>query len=123
MQIVLVNLLHTPGVEFAAVVGHSSGEIAAAYAAGFLSATDAVRVAYYRGFHAHLAGNKAKAIFDEEKRFARLLKVDTAYHSHHMLPCGDAYLASIRVAGVTVGPGNPACAWYSSVIPGQSAPM
>lgn len=176
VQIILVDLLRTAGVVFAAVVGHSSGEIAAAYAAGFLSARDAVRVAYYRGFHANLAGNKstgqkgammavgasvadaqdllrlrafrgrialaahnssasvtlsgdadaiakAQAIFDEEKRFARLLKVDTAYHSHHMLPCSDAYLASIRAAGVTCGPGDPACAWYSSVVPGQTTPM
>jgi len=30
-------------------VGHSSGEIAAAYAAGFLSADDAIIAAYYRG--------------------------------------------------------------------------
>ena len=31
------------------VVGHSSGEIAAAYAAGYLTREDAIKVAYYRG--------------------------------------------------------------------------
>ncbi|KAJ2972006.1 hypothetical protein NQ176_g7405 [Zarea fungicola] len=55
VQILLVNLLHDAGVSFKAVVGHSSGEIGAAYAAGLLSATDAMRIAYYRG-HEHCIG-------------------------------------------------------------------
>ncbi|KAF4997659.1 hypothetical protein FGRMN_3691 [Fusarium graminum] len=55
LQILLVDLLHSAGVKFAAVVGHSSGEIGAAYAAGFISATDAIRVAYYRGMHTKLS--------------------------------------------------------------------
>ncbi|KAK4065845.1 uncharacterized protein Triagg1_8397 [Trichoderma aggressivum f. europaeum] len=57
IQVVLVDLLQSAGISFSAVVGHSSGEIAAAYAAGFFSADDAVRIAYYRGLHARLAGN------------------------------------------------------------------
>ncbi|KAI0439973.1 lovastatin nonaketide synthase [Xylaria telfairii] len=57
LQIILVKLLHAAAIEFTAVVGHSSGEIAAAYAAGFISETDAIRIAYYRGFHARLARN------------------------------------------------------------------
>ena len=32
-----------------AVVGHSSGEIAAAYCAGYLSSREAILIAYYRG--------------------------------------------------------------------------
>lgn len=56
IQIVLVDLLRAAGVEFAAVVGHSSGEIAAAYAAGFITGHDAIRISYYRGMHAKLAG-------------------------------------------------------------------
>jgi acyl transferase domain-containing protein len=44
VQITLVDLLRSAGVEFKAVVGHSSGEIAAAYAAGYLSAEDAIRI-------------------------------------------------------------------------------
>lgn len=55
VQIVLVDLLRHTGIQLEAVVGHSSGEIGAAYAAGFLSASDAIRVAYYRGFYAKLA--------------------------------------------------------------------
>ena len=34
LQIILVDILRTAGITFKAVVGHSSGEIAAAYAAG-----------------------------------------------------------------------------------------
>ncbi|KAI6355345.1 copper-binding transcription factor [Pyricularia grisea] len=55
VQILLVQLLRAAGVEFSCVVGHSSGEIAAAYTAGYLSAKDAVRAAYFRGVHTHLA--------------------------------------------------------------------
>lgn len=38
------------GVLPSAVIGHSSGEIAAAYATGALSVDEAMIVAYYRGF-------------------------------------------------------------------------
>ena len=57
IQIVLVQLLRSAGVVFSAVVGHSSGEIAAAYTAGYLSASDAIRISYYRGLNLHLAGS------------------------------------------------------------------
>ena len=175
IQVVLIDLLKTAGITFTAVVGHSSGEIAAAYASGFVSDRDAIRIAYYRGLHARLAGSKsgqkgamlavgtdwedaqelinlrafkgkvsiaaknssasvtlsgdadainhAKKVFDEEKKFARLLKVDTAYHSHHMLPCGDAYIKSLRECGVRVNPGrsNNSCSWFSSVTASNKA--
>ncbi|KAF7113795.1 hypothetical protein CNMCM5793_004850 [Aspergillus hiratsukae] len=49
VQIALVNLLRDWGILPAAVVGHSSGEIAAAYAAGAISASTAIAVAYFRG--------------------------------------------------------------------------
>ncbi|KAI1124687.1 putative polyketide synthase [Nemania abortiva] len=49
LQIALVNLLSDWGVQPAAVVGHSSGEIAAAYATGALSAEDCWKIAYHRG--------------------------------------------------------------------------
>lgn len=55
-QILLVELLRAAGVRFSTVVGHSSGEIAAAFAAGWLSARDAIRIAYYRGVHLPLVG-------------------------------------------------------------------
>ncbi|RYP05746.1 hypothetical protein DL764_003604 [Monosporascus ibericus] len=53
--IALVDLLRASGITFNAVVGHSSGEIAAAYAAGYHTANDAIRIAYYRGLHSRLS--------------------------------------------------------------------
>ncbi|KAL2867458.1 type I polyketide synthase [Aspergillus lucknowensis] len=50
IQIALIQLLWKWGIEPEAVIGHSSGEIAAAYAAGLLTATEAIIVAYYRGY-------------------------------------------------------------------------
>lgn len=44
-----MNLLRQWNVLPAAVVGHSSGEIAAAYAAGALGMKEALLVSYYRG--------------------------------------------------------------------------
>ncbi|KAL1608555.1 hypothetical protein SLS60_003497 [Paraconiothyrium brasiliense] len=51
IQILLVISLKAAGIKLKAVVGHSSGEIGAAFAAGFISAEDAIRNAYYRGLH------------------------------------------------------------------------
>ncbi|KAI1637132.1 hypothetical protein F4809DRAFT_640890 [Biscogniauxia mediterranea] len=170
IQIILVEILRTAGIEFSAVVGHSSGEMGAAYAAGFLSASDAIKIAYLRGFYAPLAkgpsGEKggmmaigsslqdaeelcdrpefrgrlkvaasnssssvtlsgdldaitqAKNVLDEKKTFARPLKVDTAYHSHHMQPCAVPYVEALDAVGVTVKTPSGACAWYSSVLGG-----
>ncbi|KAJ5684494.1 uncharacterized protein N7477_000839 [Penicillium maclennaniae] len=49
LQIALVDLLASWGVYPASVTGHSSGEIAAAYASGALSLEDAMSIAYHRG--------------------------------------------------------------------------
>ncbi|EJP66434.1 polyketide synthase, putative [Beauveria bassiana ARSEF 2860] len=49
VQVALVDLLGHYGVRPDAVVGHSSGEIAAAYASGAISTEAAMRIAYYRG--------------------------------------------------------------------------
>jgi acyl transferase domain-containing protein len=49
VQLALTNLLASWGVRPAAVTGHSSGEIAAAYAAGALSLKTAMAVSYFRG--------------------------------------------------------------------------
>ncbi|RAK95573.1 BcPKS5, polyketide synthase [Aspergillus ibericus CBS 121593] len=168
VQIVLVDLLRAANIRLRAVVGHSSGEIGAAYAAGFLSATNAIRVAYYRGLYAKLAGSggqpgammavgtsfedaqefceledmvgriqvaarnssasitlsgdedaieEAVAIFQDEGKFARRLRVDTAYHSTHMLPCAEPYRAGLTRAGYAVEAGNETT-WFSSVIAG-----
>ncbi|XXG97441.1 hypothetical protein Hte_003742 [Hypoxylon texense] len=50
VQIGLVNVLKSWGVYASAVVGHSSGEIAAAYAAGLLDQSEAILAAYLRGY-------------------------------------------------------------------------
>ena len=165
LQVALVDVLYAAGMQFSAVVGHSSGEIAAAYAAGYIDAQDAIRIAYYRGYHAHLAqgpdGERGKMIavgmsfeqslafcndfgtalrvaasnsptsctlagdahvideakerLDGVKTFARMLAVDTAYHSHHMQPCAAPYFASLRSCGIKALKGARKCRWYSSV--------
>lgn len=174
VQIMVVHLLREAGVRFAAVVGHSSGEIAAAYAAGFLSARDAICIAYYRGFHlaqldeaeaegtseertrgamlavgtspedaAELCSDdlfqgrvtvaavnsatsvtvsgdleaieQLEVILQDEGTFHRRLKVDKAYHSHHMLPCFEPYVASLRRCGISPLAGDEGCTWFSSV--------
>ncbi|KAI4176186.1 MAG: hypothetical protein LQ343_001230 [Gyalolechia ehrenbergii] len=50
VQIALVDLLARWGVYPEGVIGHSSGEVAAAYAAGRLTAAQAIIVAFYRGY-------------------------------------------------------------------------
>lgn len=49
VQLALVDLLRTWGIQPEAVVGHSSGEIGAAYAAGIISFESAVAISYHRG--------------------------------------------------------------------------
>ncbi|KAI0024632.1 hypothetical protein F4780DRAFT_795163 [Xylariomycetidae sp. FL0641] len=49
VQLALVELLRSFGIAPRAVVGHSSGEIAAAYAAGALDLASACKVSYFRG--------------------------------------------------------------------------
>ena len=49
IQIGIVELLAHWGIRPVITVGHSSGEIAAAFAAGLISSTEAIVVAYYRG--------------------------------------------------------------------------
>lgn len=139
LQIALVDTLKNWGIEPAAAIGHSSGEIAAAYSAGILSRRDAIICAYYRGLYMSkgrhgtagsmmavglteaeanlelapftgragiaavnspssitLSGDKdaileIKARLDERKIFARLLQVEQAFHSHHMLPLAPGF--------------------------------
>lgn len=54
IQLALVDLLRSWGVVPRGVTGHSSGEIAAAYAAGILTLEECVRIAYARGVAAAL---------------------------------------------------------------------
>ncbi|GME27721.1 hypothetical protein AJ80_04881 [Neofusicoccum parvum] len=175
VQVVLVDLLRGAGVALAAAVGHSSGEIGAAYAAGLVGAGDAVRIAYYRGLYAGMAGSgggkkgammavgttledarelcaleqfegrlavaasnaaasvtlsgdadavdEAEEVFRDEGKFARRLRVDTAYHSSHMEPCSAPYLAALEACALEASPPTeePAAAtWFSSVVPGKA---
>ncbi|KAL3461786.1 hypothetical protein BJX64DRAFT_288967 [Aspergillus heterothallicus] len=52
IQVALVDLLETFGLSPNAVVGHSSGEIAAAYCYGAISRQYALKLAYFRGVFA-----------------------------------------------------------------------
>ncbi len=49
LQMALVDLFSSWGTKPASVCGHSSGEIAAAYAAGILDFESCIAIAYYRG--------------------------------------------------------------------------
>ncbi|KAI1171949.1 hypothetical protein F4777DRAFT_593267 [Nemania sp. FL0916] len=49
LQTAMVDLLSSWGIIAQSVIGHSSGEIAAAYCSGYLTEESAWRVAYYRG--------------------------------------------------------------------------
>ena len=50
VQVAYVDSLSVWGVKPSAVIGHSSGEIAGAYAAGVLTIREAIITAYYRGY-------------------------------------------------------------------------
>ncbi|KAI1132296.1 polyketide synthase [Nemania abortiva] len=50
LQIGLVDLLASWSIRPRGVAGHSSGEMAAAYAAGRITAAEAITTAYYRGY-------------------------------------------------------------------------
>jgi len=51
LQLAIVDLLAQWGIEPSAAVGHSSGEMAAAYAAGIFSFENTIVTAYYRGVY------------------------------------------------------------------------
>ncbi|KAH7374210.1 hypothetical protein BKA64DRAFT_767589 [Cadophora sp. MPI-SDFR-AT-0126] len=164
VQLLLCDLLSTAGIKFESVVGHSGGEVAAAYAAGMVCREDALKIAYFRGLITDLnpsnspggmmaigtsvdeayklcerlggrvvvaainspssitiagdldAINKGKAELDADKKFARVLKVDKAYHSHHMVPAGHKYVEALKGTKIKVRrPYNDCPVWYSSV--------
>ena len=59
LQLCLIAVLESWGVKASSVVGHSSGEIAAAYAAGYLDRAGAIKAAFYRGRAAENCKNEA----------------------------------------------------------------
>ncbi|KAF2158513.1 hypothetical protein M409DRAFT_71605 [Zasmidium cellare ATCC 36951] len=150
LQIAQVDLMHSLEVEATTLVGHSSGEIAAAYCMGALNHRSALKVAFYRGVLASklsgasktkgammavglsqseavpylnevaaemgsgrlvvacvnspknvtISGESShvdhlKGLLDGAQVFARLLKVDVAYHSFQMLEAADEYLSTL----------------------------
>ncbi|KAK9782755.1 putative Hybrid PKS-NRPS [Seiridium cardinale] len=58
IQLGMIALLCKAGIRLSAVVGHSSGEIAAVYATGAITLAAAMQISYYRGFYAKLARGK-----------------------------------------------------------------
>ncbi|TVY20219.1 Highly reducing polyketide synthase FUM1 [Lachnellula arida] len=157
VQIALVNLFRSWDVKPQAVVGHSSGEIAGAYAAEALTADEAILMAYYRGQVMKLQGlaggmaaiglgreavtsflvpgvviaceNSPESVTlsgDADKlvevmdtisqanpdKLVRRLKVDMAYHSHHMAAIGEQYQALIQDK---VSSRKPTVPFFSSV--------
>ncbi|KAF4443739.1 beta-ketoacyl synthase domain-containing protein [Fusarium austroafricanum] len=167
VQMALVDLLaNTYGIRPKAVCGHSSGEIAAAYAAGALTKEAAMQVSYMRGICSSKAktmnsttggmmavGEGSEAIsqrienidgsfgkitvacvnspesttisgdvaaLDELQAalvqasvFNRRIKVDSAYHSHHMEAVAPSYLYSLD--GLVTGKPREDVAFFSSV--------
>lgn len=59
IQLALIDLFASWGITPVAVTGHSSGEIAAAYAAKILTLEECVRIAYARGIAASILVNDA----------------------------------------------------------------
>ncbi|PSR80559.1 hypothetical protein BD289DRAFT_440531 [Coniella lustricola] len=164
IQILQVDLVRASGIQFSAVVGHSSGEIAAAYAAGLVSAEDAICIAYYRGLqslgpHASKPGammavgtsaedaqdlldfaefqdraciaafnapasitlsgdqdaiQELQVVLTDERKFTRLLRVDRAYHSHHMRAYSAGYRSALAALHLQIAR-QSSVPWFSSV--------
>ena len=165
LQIAIVDLLATWGIEPAAVIGHSSGEIAASYAAGILTLDNAIICAYYRGLYMSkgvnegasprgamiavglsvveglaelknyvgrialaainspssltLSGDESailelKEALEKRSVFVKQLRVEQAFHSHHMTPLATGFERSIsNCAGFEVLEAK--CKMHSSV--------
>ncbi|PSN59370.1 lovastatin nonaketide synthase [Corynespora cassiicola Philippines] len=154
LQVALVDLLRSWNVIPGATVGHSSGEIAAAYAASLISHADAIKIAYVRGlssaevtqpgamlaaglstkeasqylsFVPHEAAvvacvnspssvtlsgdvdaiDKLEAIISADGKFARKLKVKTAYHSPHMRKVSQGYFDRMGNLSISTSEGDP----------------
>lgn len=166
LQLGIVRLLKIWGIEPSAVVGHSSGEIVAAYTAGILSFENTIICAYYRGLYMSTGLSSAttlprgammavgltesegrmelnayngrinlaainspssltfsgdedaivalQKVLEARKVFARRLKVEQAFHSHHMTPLAPAFQRALTdTAGFCSRPAN--VKMYSSV--------
>ncbi|KAG8158415.1 hypothetical protein KVR01_011537 [Diaporthe batatas] len=101
LQIALVELLRSFAISPSMVIGHSSGEIAAAYTAHALSLASACKIAYYRGELAPRnttvsgpedAVDKLKEDLDRRGIFNVKLKTGVAYHSPPMRAIASKYI-------------------------------
>ncbi|KAI0880191.1 beta-ketoacyl synthase domain-containing protein [Annulohypoxylon maeteangense] len=167
VQIGLVDLLKSLNICFHTVIGHSSGEIAAAYVAGRISARDAILISYYRGHLARLASSpegrkggmlatgisekeafkfceapifdgrlhvaasnspssvtlsgdldtiqKAHEELTKERKFSRILVVDSAYHSPHMIKPAAEYIKALQASDIRLNSQGNETVWVSSV--------
>ncbi|KAH8688630.1 putative polyketide synthase [Talaromyces proteolyticus] len=59
IQIILVCLLESWGICPQSVVGHSAGEVASAYTAGFITKEEAIKIAFYRGHSTQFCQNNS----------------------------------------------------------------
>ncbi|KAI3319735.1 acyl transferase/acyl hydrolase/lysophospholipase [Xylariaceae sp. AK1471] len=136
-KIAIVDLLASWSVRLVTVVGHSSGEMAAAYASGHMTATEAIAAAYFRG--QAVSKNKRKGAMlavgldaveevsgnlTKDGVFNRVLRTSgSAYHSHHMLAVGSNYIDMLQNGAECLeklGPVDetqryPRSTWVSSV--------
>ncbi|MCJ1386254.1 hypothetical protein MMC17_009380 [Xylographa soralifera] len=94
LQVALVDLLRSFNVVPSAVVGHSSGEIAAAYCVGGLSHRSACKVAFFRGLHA--------AKLSESSKF-RGAMISVGLSEDAVEPYLEQLSANFGSHGVTVG--------------------
>lgn len=94
LQVALVGLMASWNITPRAVVGHSSGEISAAYSQGSLSKSSSLRVAYYRGEAAAMLANEYAgrggmlAVALSEKDVAPYIKTVMGDDQTGRLSCG-----------------------------------
>ncbi len=139
LQVALAELWKFWGIEPTKVIGHSVGEVAAAYVAGVYSLEDAVRIIYHRSRLQDSAGGDGRMAavgisaseaseliggntdrlqiavinspsmvtiagdreplealverLEKDGKFVRLLRINYAFHTHHMDPIREELLA------------------------------
>ncbi|KAI4148084.1 MAG: hypothetical protein LQ341_001672 [Variospora aurantia] len=137
IQIAIICLLRSWGIRPGAVVGHSSGEIAAAFAAGMVSLRAAIITAYYRGLlfandsaspsnmlsHGSMCAigmseDDCRDLMHKSKGQVQVAAVNSpqsSYHSRQMLPLAPLYQRFLQEAGVVPSLDTRTCPMLSSV--------
>ncbi|KAF5012109.1 hypothetical protein FDECE_1826 [Fusarium decemcellulare] len=111
LQLALVDLLSSWGIRPQKVIGHSSGEIAAAYASGILPTESALKAAYFRGLHSSRVQEKLPSA-DGAMMAVGLAEEDANKYIGALAPeLGKASVACINSpTNVTVSGDRPALA-------------